>query len=295
MSDQTPAGPLSSSQALPDHVPQPGRRCRHLTVKGLQCRSRAIRGQDYCFHHKKFRHPECPEKGSKVAIPLLEDLATVQVFLSQIAQGLLSGRLTAAEARSLSYTCQVAANTFARPVAHRPKKSLEDLPIAEPIFEPAESPDGTTLGPDLRYHGDATKPEERWCMGRYAYHEECRRNDWPIPEDAFDYPVTGWLTPEEQWATKGNPEAITALFKAKLTLAREQAAARDAEESRAAIAAGLPDPHANKIRQCPSGMKFCGGPHSVDRCEACDKLGTKPKPPVTAATIAGESSAAAVV
>jgi len=280
------------SAAMPTHVPQPGHRCRHLTVKGLQCRSRAVRGHDYCFSHKHFRHPECPEKGSKIVIPLLEDLATVQVFLSQIAHGLLSGRLTSAEARSLSYTCQVASNTFARPVAHRPKRSLEDLPISEPVYEPAEAPDGTILGPLQRYHGDATKPEERWCMGRYAYHAECRRNGWPIPEDPYDYPVTGWLTPEEEWATKGNPEAIEALFKAKLTLAREQAAAREAEESKAAIAAGLPDPHAGKIRKCPRGVSFCGGPQAVDRCDACDEMGTKPKPPVTATGLCHESSAA---
>ncbi len=295
MSDQTPAGSALSGQPLPDHVPQPGRRCRHLTVKGLQCRTRAIRGQDYCFQHKKFRHPECPEKSSKVAMPLLEDLATIQVFLSQVAQGLLSGRLTAAEARSLSYTCQVVANTFARPVAHRPKKSLEDLPLAEPVYEPAEAPDGSSLGPVERYHGDTSKPEERWCQGRYAYIEECSRNGWPIPEDAFDYPVTGWMTPGEQWATKGNPEAIEGFFKAKLTLAREEAAAREAEESRAAIAAGLPDPHANKIRKCPSGLKFCGGPLAVNRCDACDKVGIKPKPPASAATLADETSTASAV
>jgi hypothetical protein len=282
MPDTTPA---ATPAALPDHVPPPARRCRALTVKGLQCHSRAIRGHNYCFTHKHFGFPVCPDKGPKVAIPLLEDLATVQVFLTQIAQGLLSGRLSPVEARSLSYTCQVASGTFARPVAARPKKAAEDLPVLEPILNPAVSIDGHPIGPDEKYCGPEGKPESRWFFGKIAYQEECERNGWPVPEDFADFPAQGWLTSQEQWATKGNPQALEALFKAKLALAREQAIAREAEESRQAIATGLPDPHAGKIHHCPTNGYRCQGPGTFNCCDACRAKKPPLAPPPSAADL----------
>lgn len=277
MSDQPSAGPALPDHALPDHIPQPVHRCRHLTVKGLQCRSRSIRGHDYCFNHKHFRHPQCPEKGPKVVVPLLEDLATVQVFLSQIAHGLLSGRLNAAEARSLAYTCQVASGTFSRPVANRPRRAAEDLPFREPITETAPAPDGDPLGPAEKYLGPDGKPDPRWLIGKYQFEHECERNGWPVPEDFGDFPVTGWLTGQEIAANMGSMDALEALYRARLTVMREEQCAR---ETQAALAAGLPDPHAGESRLCETSQYRCRGPYTIDCCERCKKKeGQQPPSP----------------
>lgn len=298
MSDPTTsAGPALPNHALPDptlpnHVPQPNRRCRHLTVKGLQCRSRSIRGNDYCFSHKHFRRPQCPEKGPKVVVPLLEDLATVQVFLSQIAHGLLSGRLNAAEARSLAYTCQVVSGTFARPVAPRHKRAAEDIPVLEPVTETASAPDGADLGPVEKYLGPDGKPDPRWIIGKYQFERECERNGWPIPEDFGDFPAIGWLTGQEIAANMGNMDAIEALYRARLTVMREEQWAR---ESQAALAAGLPDPHAGG-RFCESHHHRCRGPFTIDCCERCKKKeGQQAPPPTINQTAEPLISAASVV
>jgi hypothetical protein len=269
--------PADTPATLPDHVPQPTRRCRHLTVKGLQCRSSAIRKHDYCFNHKHFRHPQCPEKGPKVVVPLLEDLATVQVFLSQIAQGLLSGRLTSAEARSLAYTCQIASGTFARPLAQRPRKAAEDVPVREPVTETASTPDGATLGPVEPYLGPDGKPDPRWLIGKYQFERECERNGWPVPDDFGDFPAIGWLTGQEIAANMGNMDALEALYRARLTVMREEQWAR---ESQASLAAGLPDPHAGQ-RSCEFHYHRCRGPFTMDCCDRCKKKEGQQDPPST--------------
>ncbi|MGA8906695.1 MAG: hypothetical protein WB524_03695, partial [Acidobacteriaceae bacterium] len=99
----------------------PARRCRALRVNGLQCNATAILGQPFCHTHGRYRNPECPKKGSRIVMPLLEDHSSIQLVLSQVAHGLFSGDMDPAHARSLAYTCQVAAQTLPRPIARRVK------------------------------------------------------------------------------------------------------------------------------------------------------------------------------
>jgi hypothetical protein len=71
-------------------------------------------------------------------MPLLEDHSAIQLVLSQVAQGLFSGTLQPAEARALSYSCQVAACTMPRPVSVRPRPTEQKPASRKP--SPKSSP-----------------------------------------------------------------------------------------------------------------------------------------------------------
>jgi hypothetical protein len=156
-------------------LPQELRRCRSLRVNGLQCNSTAIRGQDFCHTHKHYGRPECPKKGSKIVMPLLEDHSAIQLVLSQVAQGLFSGTLQPAEARALSYSCQVAACTMPRPVSVRPRPTEQNTRIQEAVAEVFTGPDGEPIGPIEKYCGP-TSMRQRGVPRRLPSPIEARGN-----------------------------------------------------------------------------------------------------------------------
>jgi len=121
------------------------RRCRSLKVNGIQCNSHALPGNDFCHTHRLHRHPQCPQKGSKIVMPLLEDHSAIQLVLSQLAHGIFSGDLDNASARTLAYVCQVAAFTLPRPAT--PNAKSAPATIQEPVAEVVTTTDGEHLGP----------------------------------------------------------------------------------------------------------------------------------------------------
>jgi hypothetical protein len=183
---------------MSDNQPTPGlRQCRSLTVRGVQCRSTAVRGHGLCHTHLHYRHPELPQ-GPKIAIPLYEDHSALQLATTQIAHGLLTGQLDPARARALSYNCQVAAMTLPRP--HQPRyKALDAKPTPdETVADITTAPDGSPLGPDLPWLGPGGKFEPSWSISKYFYENECKRLQQKIPASAAEYPEEGWLTEAEQ-------------------------------------------------------------------------------------------------
>ncbi len=144
MSEPNTTNPLPGSQAPP--AAPPPRRCRSLTVRGIQCRERALRGHDLCVTHATNRFPVCPT-GPHVAIPLLESLDTIQVVATQVVQGLFADTLSPHLAGKILYACQVAALTLPRPARFKPadKRPADQEPVAD-VFP---SLDGTLLGPSL--------------------------------------------------------------------------------------------------------------------------------------------------
>jgi hypothetical protein len=64
---------------MPETKPQPPRRrCRSLTVGGIQCNACAQHGEIFCVRHVRNRFPVCPS-GPRVAVPLLEDFDSVRL------------------------------------------------------------------------------------------------------------------------------------------------------------------------------------------------------------------------
>lgn len=245
----------------PAAQPKP-RRCRSLRVTGEQCDATALRGQNFCFTHQNHGYPKCPPKGGKIALPLLEDHASIQLLLTQAAHGLLTGELPASDARSLAYICHVASQTLPRRVAARPKEPKEE-PVRQPITEVTLSPDGQPLGPEQQFEPF----EPVWSFHKFNYEKQCRRLGVPLPTSNADLPPSGWLTEEEI-----NEEYAPQYWREKehIDELKEEKKRRESEETAAALAAGLPDPHAP--RPCPSGASLCQGPDRGARCQPCREL-----------------------
>ncbi len=262
MSTPTPTSP----EAPTPTAPKPKRRCRCLRTNGIQCNSWTLGDHgNFCYTHSHYRHPECPRKGSKIVMPLLEDHSAIQLVLSQLAHGIFSGALDNASARTLAYICQVAAFTLPRPAA--PNAKSAPATIQEPVAEIVTTPDGEHLAPIEKYQGPTGTFEPQWSFSKYMYEKQCEELGQPKPTCAADYPASGWLTEEEM---KEDPEEWikrTQAHKLELYKADE---ARKAQETAAALAAGLPDPHRKrKNPACPFDTYWCDGPKHSHKCAYC--------------------------
>ena len=260
---------MSATNATPAEPPKESRRCRALRVNGVQCNSIALRGHDLCHTHKYYGRPECPKKGSKIVMPLLDDHSSIQLVISQVAQGLFSGTLHPAEARALSYCCQVAAYTLPRPVSVRPPATQQNTRIPEAVAEVFSGPDGQPLGPIEKYCGPTGSFEPQWSVSKYMYEQQCIKLGKPIPTCAADFPASGWLTEDE---IKEDPHDFAERYRARIREADEHNAKVRDEETAAALAAGRPDPHAHLKRKnpkCPFDTDWCNGPAHKHHCNRC--------------------------
>ena len=255
MSD--PATITNPDPGAPNPQPAPTpRRCRSLTVRGLQCRERALRGHDLCVTHAKNRFPVCP-KGPRVAIPLLEDLDTIQVVATQVAQGLFADTLDPHRAGKILYACQIAALTLSRPPRFQPadKPPLAQQPVAD-VF-PAV--DGSLLGPSLSWSSDQVGFQPVWSYHKRLYERECQRLGKPKPQGPDDFPASGWLSPEEVEEYNRCPEGLAESFWERILRLRIEADQRGE----------LPPLHQRTCSYVTYGHPDCEGPGGDQRCEFC--------------------------
>ena len=183
------------SDPKPQPTPQqPRRRCRSLTVGGIQCLACAVRGEEFCVRHIRNRFPVCPT-GPRTAVPLLEDLATIQVVATQVAHGLFTETLDPWRAGKILYALQVAAMTMPRLAPLRP--SGEKPVINEPVSQAEPDLNGHFLGPDLPWKGNDEAFNPVWSYDRRRYVQECERLGKPFPATPQDFPAEGWLNREE--------------------------------------------------------------------------------------------------
>ena len=69
--------------------------CRHIKTNGHRCQSPALLGTTYCYFHSRV-HTMAKAKSSvwdNINLPLLEDSASIQVAISQIAAAYLSSQI----------------------------------------------------------------------------------------------------------------------------------------------------------------------------------------------------------
>jgi hypothetical protein len=170
------------------------RACRSLTTRGIPCRQRAVKGQDFCVRHFE-RNKINLSISDQVAVPLLEDDSAIQLMLTKILSGLLNGQIQGSIASKAIYCCQVANSTLAR--AERKKSGDKPAPVEEPVVELHFDYAGNLVGPREEYRGPTGTFEPQWSFAKYLYEQQCEQAGKPKPTCAADYPESGWLTEEE--------------------------------------------------------------------------------------------------
>ena len=147
----------------PEHPdPKIIRRCRSLTVRGVQCRQAALHGQDFCVQHFD-RNPCALDRPGRITVPLLEDHSAIQLMLTRILHGVLNGQLDPVAAGRATAVCRAAALTLPRPAASA--RLLEgahpDAEEAVPVISLDEA--GNFIGPRLPWEGATGSRQDPAC------------------------------------------------------------------------------------------------------------------------------------
>jgi hypothetical protein len=128
----TTSQPESASQPVTCHPQpatcnQPKPQCRAIRTDGRRCRGIALHGLHLCYSHYHHRFPALADP-DHLSVPLLEDAASIQLLMTQVAHGLLSNKLDPARARTAIWAAQVAAFTLPRPA-----RLKDPEPPGEPV------------------------------------------------------------------------------------------------------------------------------------------------------------------
>jgi hypothetical protein len=91
--------------------------CRHILPSGVRCKSPALRGTSFCYHHESLRRftdvNSGPEK-QPLQLPSIEEPRGIQIALAQILAALASGRIDPRRASLMLYGLQIATQLAAR-------------------------------------------------------------------------------------------------------------------------------------------------------------------------------------
>jgi hypothetical protein len=131
--------------------------CRHIKTNGRRCQSPALHESAYCYFHTRV-HTMAKTKSTiwdNFNLPLLEDSASIQVAISQIASGLLSSRLDARHTGLLLYALQIALQNIDRKSFQSDSQIVHSMTVTEEGDELAPE-----AGCDERDRCDDYDPEE---------------------------------------------------------------------------------------------------------------------------------------
>ena len=107
--------------------------CKHLMPNGLNCKSPAVRGSDFCFFHGQPDQPTRPDRRprateSPIDFPIILDPEDILIAVNQSLQGLAANVISTRRASILLMGIQMAA---ARLSSMPAGYDLQQLP---PIF-----------------------------------------------------------------------------------------------------------------------------------------------------------------
>ena len=244
------------------------RQCRYVKTSGEQCRAQALLGNHYCYTHKYNRKPVYAGVKGYDRVAFLEDTASIQLSLSQIMQGLLEGKIDRYTASTAFYGFSVAAGVVRTDLMQERWLAESKRPIPESVTEVIHE-ECDNLAPEKEYRGPTGVFEPQWSWSKYMYEKECEQLGLPTPTCAADFPASGWLTEKE---INTDPAKLVQGYHARIRAETDRLFFIRKEESAAALAAGLPDPHEHLKADnpdCPSRTKVCGGPLAFSACPDC--------------------------
>jgi hypothetical protein len=88
----------------------------HIMVDGANCGSPAMRGNRFCYHHKRQREQRIAvsterarvNRNPQFTLPVLEDSDSIQLSLAKIMQLLAAGQIERKTASLMLYSLQIA-------------------------------------------------------------------------------------------------------------------------------------------------------------------------------------------
>ncbi len=272
MPEPAAAAPQPSTTGSENPVTSP-RQCRYIKAGGEQCRNRAPMGDHYCHHHKYNIYPTLTGVKGYDRVLFLEDTTSIQLILSQLMQGLLDHTIESRTANSMFYGASIAASLVRHDFERERWLHATKQPIPESVIE-TETVDSQVLAPDQPYLGPTGNFKPQWSMSKYLYEQECEQAGKPTPQYASEFPPEGWLTAAEieEQQTDDGARALMQRYEKKLAELKKHRAAIEAQETAAALAAGLPDPHARPKStnpKCPFGITWCQGLRHHHHCGFC--------------------------
>jgi hypothetical protein len=258
------------------------RLCGYIKRGGERCRGRAVVGHHYCQSHRFNSHPSFTGVKGYDRVGFLEDTASIQYTASQILQGLLDRTVEPDRARAASALLNTT-NTALRDLRVHERWLLQNnIPLPEQVAATVRR-DGEELAPEKEYVGPSGAFEPQWSMAKYMYEQECEQAGRPKPTCAADFPPEGWLTEEEMTEQQTDPAALIHRYQAELAELEKNRQRIQDQETAAALAAGLPDPHAkpkSSNPDCPFGTDWCDGvAHSHSCCYCKGQLRMEPTDP----------------
>jgi hypothetical protein len=105
--------------------------CRHIKTNGLRCQSPALGGSAFCYFHAR-THTMAKANSSiweNIKLPMLEDSASIQVAISQIASAFLCSRLDARHTGLLLYALQIASQNIDRTSYRMNSDSVQSMTV----------------------------------------------------------------------------------------------------------------------------------------------------------------------
>lgn len=100
--------------------------CRHILPSGSKCHAPALRGKALCYHHYRTRDLVEANRARKrsVALPPLEDRASIQMALNQVFSALAASKIDVRLAGLYFYGINIAAQNLTR---------AEQFPSPDPV------------------------------------------------------------------------------------------------------------------------------------------------------------------
>ncbi len=245
MPDPTPA---PASTPAPEEKP----RCRAITTDGHRCKSGALYEGHLCWPHFHHRHPVLPDP-THVSIPLLEDHASIQLVLSQVAHGLLTHKLDSERARALIYTCQVANATLPRPPRMPSPQPTQPTPDPSQRRPDEEDDDDQVYRLALDYQGPISADGDLPAPNAHWQPPSPDATPWDLIDAA---PNQSKPTPRSPW----DPDAHCSCAICTELLKLE--------------ADPRSHPHLQPVVNpyCRQNRPGCQGPASSSRCHYCESL-----------------------
>ena len=254
---------------------QPKLQCRAIRTDGRRCRGIALHGLHLCYPHYHHRFPALADPGH-LSVPLLEDAASIQLLMTQVAHGLLSNKLDPARARTTIWAAQVAAFTLPRPARLKDPEPQGD-PVHRIGFDHesiicADTTPGENLA-DLNYLCQVPATADEIWQAQDRVHSvnqpppESRYIDpWHPAPPPQPVPAQYNVPPPPPPKPRPNHESGLPCHCPPCTERREYYIQKAQGRPRKKSAPPIDNP------LCPSGNPTCLGPASEFACRACRRL-----------------------